>query len=65
MTERFQGVCATLVGLTITDYLVESVDGERHCACILQELTFGVVERVVALPGCYADSLPSMLAGYW
>ncbi|PBK92626.1 hypothetical protein ARMGADRAFT_1080682 [Armillaria gallica] len=42
-------VCATLVGLTITDYLAESVD----------------VERVVALPGCYADSLPSMIAGYW
>lgn len=42
-------ICATLVGLTITDYLAESVD----------------VERVVALPGCYADSLPSMIAGYW
>ncbi|KAK0437031.1 hypothetical protein EV421DRAFT_1978562 [Armillaria borealis] len=42
-------VCATLVGLTITDYLAESVD----------------VETVVALPGCYADSLPRMLAGYW
>ncbi|KAK0463075.1 uncharacterized protein EV420DRAFT_1476827 [Desarmillaria tabescens] len=43
------GVCATLVGLTVTDYLAESVD----------------VDKVVALPGCYADSLPSMLAGYW
>ncbi|KAK0478730.1 hypothetical protein IW261DRAFT_1564806 [Armillaria novae-zelandiae] len=31
------------------DYLAESVD----------------VERVVALPGCYADSLPSIIAGYW
>ncbi|KAK0213483.1 hypothetical protein IW262DRAFT_1300977 [Armillaria fumosa] len=41
--------CATLVGLTVTDYLAESVD----------------VERVVALPGCYADGLPSIIAGYW
>lgn len=41
--------CATLVGLTVTDYLAESVD----------------VERIVALPGCYADSLPSIIAGYW
>ncbi|KAK0497759.1 hypothetical protein EDD18DRAFT_118436 [Armillaria luteobubalina] len=41
--------CATLVGLTVTDYLAKSVD----------------VERVVALPGCYADSLPSIIAGYW
>ncbi|KAK0201024.1 hypothetical protein DFS33DRAFT_1446391 [Desarmillaria ectypa] len=42
-------VCATLIGLTVTDYLAESVD----------------MERVVALPGCYANSLPSMIAGYW
>ncbi|KAK0189747.1 hypothetical protein F5146DRAFT_1139214 [Armillaria mellea] len=43
------GGCSTLIGLTVTDYLAESVD----------------VERVVALPGCYADSLPSIIAGYW
>ncbi|KAG7447187.1 uncharacterized protein BT62DRAFT_1004762 [Guyanagaster necrorhizus] len=43
------GVCATLIGLTTTDYVAENVD----------------VERVVALPGCYANSLPSIIVGYW
>ncbi|KIP09010.1 hypothetical protein PHLGIDRAFT_116729 [Phlebiopsis gigantea 11061_1 CR5-6] len=43
------GTC-TLIGLTVKDYVGEAVD---------------IVEDFSALPGCYAATVPSLIAGYW
>ncbi|KAI5120571.1 hypothetical protein M0805_002521 [Coniferiporia weirii] len=40
----------TLIGLTIMDYVGEAVH---------------IVQDFSALPGCYAASVPSIIAGYW
>ncbi|KAL5519653.1 hypothetical protein ACEPAH_1336 [Sanghuangporus vaninii] len=46
----YAGGVVTLIGLTIKDYAGESVN---------------IVEDFSALPGCYAASVPSIIAGYW
>ncbi|KAL5536150.1 hypothetical protein ACEPAF_4255 [Sanghuangporus sanghuang] len=46
----YAGGVVTLIGLTIKDYVGEPVN---------------IVEDFSALPGCYATSVPSIIAGYW
>ncbi|KAL5533543.1 hypothetical protein ACEPAG_3 [Sanghuangporus baumii] len=46
----YAGGVITLIGLTIKDYVGEPVN---------------IVEDFSALPGCYAASVPNIIAGYW
>ena len=62
------GGVVTLAGLTIQDYVGEQVHST------LTHFTYSsrnsnlpptVVQDFSALPGCYAASVPAIIAGYW
>lgn len=58
---------STLVGLTIRDYVGEKVHSmpARFTYPSRTSNSPPVVQDFSALPGCYAASVPALIAGYW
>ena len=56
----------TLLTLTLIDYIGESVTSESLILSTSDpELIAKLVVNLRALPGCYAQSVPSIIAGFW
>jgi hypothetical protein len=62
------GGVTTQVGLTIKDYVGEGVSGMVRltvCPFLINICIELAVNNFNALPGCYAASVPRIIAGYW
>lgn len=63
-----KGGVITLIGLTVDDFVGESVIStcsSSICTSPSSKLKYLVDESLSNLPGCYPQSVPAVIAGFW